>query len=39
MRTGLEEARAWPASGNSAYSPLLCLSLLLAIGLIAEIVF
>jgi hypothetical protein len=39
MRTGLEKARAWPASGNSLYSPLLCLSLLLAIGLIVEFGF
>jgi hypothetical protein len=32
-----EHVRDWPANGSSAYSPLFCLSLLLAIGLIIEI--
>jgi hypothetical protein len=30
----LEQIRDWPANGNSPYSPLFCVSLLLAVGLI-----
>jgi hypothetical protein len=33
----LEHVQNWPDSENSPYSPLLCLSLLLAIGLIVVI--
>jgi len=33
----LEYVRDWPANGNSPYSPVFCLSLLLAVGLIIEI--
>ena len=36
-RRCLEYVRDWPANGNSPYSPLFCLSLLLAVGLIIEI--
>jgi hypothetical protein len=39
MRQCLEHARDWVANGNQAYSPLVCLSLLLAIGLTLEIGF
>jgi hypothetical protein len=37
MRRRLERVRDWSANENNPYSPLLCLSLLLAIGLIIEI--
>ncbi len=37
VRRGLVYVRDWPANGNSAYSPLFCVSLLLAVGLIIEI--
>jgi hypothetical protein len=33
----LERIRDWPAAGNSPYSPLFCVSLLLAVGLIIGI--
>jgi hypothetical protein len=33
----LEQIRDWPANSNSPYSPLFCVSLLLAVGLIIEI--
>ena len=36
-RQYLEYVRDWPANGNSPYSPVFCLSLLLAVGLIIEI--
>jgi hypothetical protein len=36
-RRHLEYVRDWPANGNSPYSPLLCLSLLLTVGLILEV--
>jgi hypothetical protein len=36
-RRVLEQIRAWPANGNSPYSPVFCVSLLLAVGLIIEI--
>jgi hypothetical protein len=36
-RRGLAYARDWPANGNSPYSPLFCVSLLLAVGLIIEV--
>jgi hypothetical protein len=35
-RRYLEYAREWPVSGNGPYSPLLCISLLLAVGLIVK---
>jgi hypothetical protein len=35
-RRSLAYIRDWPANGNSPYSPLFCVSLLLAIGLIIE---
>lgn len=35
-RRVLAQIRDWPANGNSPYSPLYCVSLLLAIGLIIE---
>jgi hypothetical protein len=37
VRRSLERVQNWPANENSPYSPLFCLSLLLAIGLIIEI--
>jgi hypothetical protein len=37
VRRRLEHVLDWPANGNKPYSPLFCLSLLLAIGLIIEI--
>ena len=36
-RRGLTYVRDWPANGNSPYSPLFCISLLLAVALIVEI--
>lgn len=36
-RRSLQYVRDWPANGNSPYSPLFCVSLLLAVGLIIEI--
>jgi len=36
-RRFLQQIRDWPANGNSPYSPLFCVSLLLAVGLIIEI--
>jgi hypothetical protein len=36
-RRVLEHIRDWPADGNSRYSPLFCVSLLLAVGLIIGI--
>jgi len=33
----LAEVRDWPANGNSPYSPLFCVSLLLGVGLIIGI--
>jgi hypothetical protein len=36
-RRFLERARDWPANGNSSYSPLFCLSLLLGVALIVEV--
>jgi hypothetical protein len=36
-RRYLAQLRDWPANGNSPYSPVFCVSLLLAIGLIIEI--
>jgi len=36
-RRYLEYVRDWPENGNSPYSPVFCLSLLLAVGLIIEI--
>ena len=32
----LAQIRDWPADGNSPYSPVFCVSLLVAIGLIIE---
>jgi hypothetical protein len=37
VRRCLEHARDWPANGNNPYSPLFCVSLLLAVVLIVEI--
>ena len=37
VRRCLEHVLSLPANGNGPYSPLFCLSLLLAIGLIIEI--
>jgi hypothetical protein len=37
VRRSLELVQNWPANENSPYSPLFCLSLLLAIGPIIEI--
>ena len=33
----LQRTRDWPANGNSAYSPVFCVSLLLGVALIIEI--
>ena len=35
-RGRLAYVRDWPANGNSPYSPVFCVSLLLAIGLIVD---
>ncbi len=32
-----ENARNWPANGNGPYSPLFCICLLLAVGVIVKI--
>lgn len=37
IRRHLASIRDWPANGNSPYSPVFCISLLLAIGLIIAI--
>ncbi len=37
LRHYLATIRDWPANGNSPYSPVFCVALLLAIGLIIEI--
>jgi len=37
LRRCLRHVRDWPTIGNGPYSPLVCVTLLLAIGLAAEI--